>query len=48
MIKRWFDTIRAREATVGAYDKANTINTQPTVTEEAKKILFGQTASVAS
>jgi GST-like protein len=44
-LKRWFETIRDRPSTVRAYDKAKTINTQPTVmSEEAKKILFGQTA----
>jgi hypothetical protein len=31
-------------ATVRAYAMAREINTQPTVTEEAKKVLFGQTA----
>jgi GST-like protein len=45
-VKRWFDAIAARPATQRAYDVAKTINTQPTVNEEAKKILFGQTAEV--
>ena len=45
-LKRWFETIKARPATVRAYELANTINTQPSVTEESKKILFGQTAAV--
>jgi GST-like protein len=31
---------------VRAYELAKTINTQPSVTEESKKILFGQTAAV--
>ncbi len=45
-LKRWFETIRDRPATVRAYDKAKEINTQPTVmTEESRRILFGQTAS---
>lgn len=43
-LKRWFDEIAARPATIRAYAKAKTINTQPTVSEDAKKILFGQTA----
>ena len=44
-LKRWFEAIRDRPATVRAYDKAKVINTQPTVmSEESKKILFGQTA----
>ena len=42
-LKRWFDEIAARPATVRAYARAKEINTQPTVTEDAKKILFGQT-----
>jgi hypothetical protein len=38
-------SIRKRPpATVGAYVKAPAINTQPTVTEEAKKVLLGPTA----
>lgn len=43
-IKRWFDTIAARPGTIAAYDKAKDINTAPTVSEEAKKVLFGQNA----
>ena len=43
-LKRWFDEIAARPATVRAYARAKAINTQPTVSEDAKKILFGQTA----
>lgn len=43
-IKRWFYEIAARPATIEAYAKAKTINTQPTVTEDAKKVLFGQTS----
>ena len=41
-LKRWLETIRARPATVRAYEKAQAINTRPTVDEETKKILFGQ------
>ena len=44
-LKRWFDAIRARPATVRAYHKADEINTQPTVSEESKSLLFGQTAA---
>ena len=33
-----------RPATVRAYEKAHAINTSQTVTEESKRILFGQTA----
>ncbi len=43
-LQRWFEAIRARPATQRAYEKAKAINTNPTVTEEAKRILFGQTA----
>ena len=44
-LKRWFEAIRARPATVRAYEKAKAINTEATMSEEAKKILFGQTAA---
>jgi GST-like protein len=45
-LKRWFETIKARPATERAYAKAEAINpAQPPMDEEAKKILFGQTAS---
>jgi GST-like protein len=44
-LKKWFETIRDRPATLRAYDKAKSINTQATVTEESRRILFGQTAS---
>ena len=44
-LKRWFEAIAARPATVRAYDVAKTVNSQPTVhDEEARKILFGQSA----
>ncbi len=46
-LKRWFNEIAARPATMRAYAKAKEINTQPTVSEDAKKILFGQTAQSA-
>ncbi len=45
-LKRWFEAIKARPATVRAYELAKTINTQPSITEESRKILFGQTAAV--
>jgi GSH-dependent disulfide-bond oxidoreductase len=41
-IKRWFEAIRQRPATVRAYEKAKQINEHQTVSEESKKILFGQ------
>ena len=44
-LKRWFEAIKGRPAVVRAYDRAKEINTQATVlTEESKRILFGQTA----
>jgi GST-like protein len=45
-LKRWFESIRTRPATIRAYEKGVLINQgQPTVNEESKKILFGQNAS---
>jgi GSH-dependent disulfide-bond oxidoreductase len=43
-LRRWFETIRARPGTVRAYAKAAAVNTAPTVTEESRRVLFGQTA----
>jgi len=45
-LKRWFEAIKARPATVRAYELAKSINTAPSITDESRKILFGQTASV--
>ena len=46
-LKRWFLAVGERPAVKRAYARAKEINTQPTVSEESKKILFGQTATVA-
>jgi GST-like protein len=43
-LKRWFESIRERPATVRAYARAAAVNTRETMTEEAKRVLFGQTA----
>ncbi len=43
-LKRWFETIGARPATIRAYAKGKAVNTTPTITEESKKLLFGQDA----
>ncbi|MCX7174843.1 MAG: glutathione S-transferase N-terminal domain-containing protein [Proteobacteria bacterium] len=43
-LKRWFDEVRGRPATQRAYAKAQEINVATVVTEEAKRILFGQDA----
>src|SRR6202049_2043481 len=46
-LKRWFEAIRQRPATLRAYEKAKSINTQQGITtEEQRRILFGQTAAV--
>jgi GST-like protein len=43
-LRRWFLRMRERPATVRAYAKAAAVSTQDTMTEEAKRVLFGQTA----
>jgi GST-like protein len=47
-LKRWFHAIRDRQATVRAYAKAVEVNpsfgTATPLTEEARRVLFGQTA----
>lgn len=46
-LKRWFEAIAARPATIAAYAKAQTINPSAgaPMQDSAKKILFGQTAA---
>lgn len=44
-LKRWFEDIAVRPATVRAYARAEPFRAQPTVTEASKKLLFGQTSS---
>ncbi|RZM26266.1 MAG: thiol:disulfide oxidoreductase [Sphingomonas sp.] len=45
-VKRWFETIAVRPATVAAYEKGKAINDARTpMTDEQKKVLFGQTAA---
>ena len=43
-LARWFADIAARPATVRAYARAAEINVKPTVSGDAKSVLFGQTA----
>ncbi len=43
-VRRWFEAIRDRPATVRAYERAKTINNEATMSEAAKAVLFGQTA----
>ncbi len=46
-VKRWFEAVAARPATVRAYAKGEELRPgNPTMTDEQKKILFGQTAAV--
>jgi len=44
-LQRWFNAIRERPATQRAYAAAQKINAAPTVSEESKRILFGQDAA---
>lgn len=43
-LKRWFQSIAERPATLRAYEKGKAVSSQPTVTDQSAKILFGQTA----
>lgn len=43
-LKKWFEKMAARPAVQKAYALADTINVNQPMTEEAKKVLFGQTA----
>jgi GST-like protein len=43
-LQRWFEQVAQRPATVRAYARAEQFPRPPTMSEEAKKILFGQTA----
>lgn len=43
-LKRWFETIKARPATIRAYDKAPASYAKP-MTDAERKILFGQGAA---
>lgn len=47
-LKRWFEAIRSRPATIRAYDRAKEINPSPqaAMDEAQRKVLFGQTAAV--
>ncbi len=47
-LKRWFETMRERPAVQRAYARAREINTTPTVSEESKKVLFGQTSAIVA
>ena len=45
-LARWFAQVAARPATQRAYARAAEINIQPTVSDDAKSVLFGQTAAL--
>lgn len=46
-VKRWFEAVGARPATVRAYAKGEELRPgNPVMTDEQKKVLFGQTAAV--
>lgn len=44
-LQAWLKRIGDRPAVIRAYERANPFANQPTITEESKKILFGQTAT---
>lgn len=44
-LQRWFETMRDRPAVVRAYEKGQAYSNRPTVDEESRKILFGQTSA---
>jgi GST-like protein len=44
-LRRWFESIKSRPATVGAYELAAQFNNDTTMTEERRRVLFGQTAA---
>ena len=44
-LKRWFEVMQGRSAVMRAYEKGQLLSTNPVITEESRKILFGQTAS---
>ncbi|WP_156826623.1 hypothetical protein [Marinobacterium rhizophilum] len=43
-LKAWFDRMHSRPAVIAAYGKGKPWTSRPAVTEEGKKLLFGQTA----
>jgi GST-like protein len=44
-LKRWFETIKARPATIRAYEKAEAFKNQAIDTEQSRALLFNQSAS---
>jgi GST-like protein len=43
-LQRWFEAIKSRPATLRAYERGAAISTNSTITEESRKVLFGQTS----
>jgi len=43
-LKRWFETIQARPATVRAYEKAEAFKNQALDIEQSRSLLFNQSA----
>jgi GST-like protein len=43
-VKRWFETIKARPATIRAYDKAEALKTQALDPDKSRDLLFNQSA----
>lgn len=44
-LKRWFETIKSRPATIRAYEKAEALKTQPLDPEKSRELLFNQSAN---
>jgi len=44
-LQRWFETVKARPATMRAYELGSKLGGNAPMTEEQKQILFGQTAA---
>jgi GST-like protein len=43
-LKQWLETIQQRPAVVQAYEKGEPFANRPVITEESRKVLFGQTS----
>jgi GSH-dependent disulfide-bond oxidoreductase len=43
-LKRWFEAIKARPATIRAYERGVPFSSDAPLSEEARRVLFGQTA----
>lgn len=44
-LQRWFDSMHDRPAVIRAYEVGTSYSNRPTVNEDSRKILFGQTAA---